>query len=657
MIAGYKDGANLSILDTFYQRSEKLSDGKYTKDFISILYKDNETGKKNHQVIEEPDYEYYMANDDIYLEHNLLFIPENNATKRVCKYKRIAKDIAEATGNIDFFNNNISNGNYRANQMLHTIPRVFNSDMEINDHYRFRFDKLYQNPTPSISKAYFDIEVDSINMVGDFPELGECPINAISYIYNGNIRSFLLRNPNNPLIEKFEKSIGPALFKELQEFIIENVGGIDRAKKFKLDKLGIEFLFYDHEIELIEDLFKTINQQEPDFLLAWNMAFDIPYIIERLYELGYNPKDIMCHPSFADHEKVAYYFIDEKHKNEYSLRGDKYTISSHTVYQDQLIHFASRRKGQAAFPDFKLDTAGSIIAKVRKLNYHHITTNIAKLPYLDYKTFVFYNIMDTIVQHCIEEEVQDINYVCGKCIVNNTRYDKTHRQTVYLTNRATKEFAKRGFIIGNNVNKFNPPKGANQDDDPEVIKSDDEKYEKYAGAIVTDPRNNSSFSKLNNLGQILNIMDNLVDFDFKSLYPSIAREHNMAPNTQIGKIIIQDKVHSLENPFNNPKYDRGGQFIEDLTSQNLISFCSRWLGFASFREWLADLEYYYLHYEMPRFNLYPKSNRIFTKFEGKPGLTRIFYYDENASKPTRIFTRITPKIDMEKHMNTVRGLK
>lgn len=57
MIAGYKDGADLSILDTFYQRSEKLSDGKYTKDFISILYKDNVTGKKNHQIIEEPDYE------------------------------------------------------------------------------------------------------------------------------------------------------------------------------------------------------------------------------------------------------------------------------------------------------------------------------------------------------------------------------------------------------------------------------------------------------------------------------------------------------------------------------------------------------------------------------------------------------------------------
>ena len=655
MIAGYKDGSDL---DTFYQRSEKLSDGKYSKDFISILYKDNVTGKKNHQVIEEPDYEYYLANDGIYLDYNLFFIPEKDVTKKVCKYKRLARDIAESTGNMDFFNNNISNGNYRANEMLHTIPRVFNSDMEINDHYRFRFDKIYQNPTPNITKAYFDIETDTINMRGDFPEYGECPINAISYIFQGRIRSFLLRNPNNPLIEKFEKSIGPALFKELQEFIIENVGGIERARKFKLDKLQVEFLFYDHEIELIEDLFKTVNQQEPDYLLAWNMAFDVPYIIERLYELGYNPKDIMCHPSFKEHEKVAQYYIDERHKNEYSLRGDRYTISAHTVYLDQLIHFASRRKGQAAFPDFKLDTAGSIIAKVRKLNYSHITTNISKLPYLDYKTFVFYNIMDTIVQYCIEEEVQDINYVCGKCIVNNTRYDKAHRQTVYLTNRATKEFAKRGFIIGNNVNKFNPPKGSSDTElDPENVKDDDEKYEKYAGAIVTDPRNNSSFSKLNNLGQILNIMDNLVDFDFKSLYPSIAREHNMAPNTQIGKIMINEQVHPLENPFNNPKYDRGGQFIEDLTSQNIVSFCSRWLGFPGFKEWLKDLEYYYTHIEMPRFRLYPKSNKIFMKFNGTPKPQRIFYYDEEIAKPRKIFTRLTPDIDMEKHMNTIRGIK
>ena len=45
-------------------------------------------------------------------------------------------------------------------------------------------------------------------MAGDFPEMGECPINAISFINDNDhsINIFLLRNEKNPLIEQFEKN-------------------------------------------------------------------------------------------------------------------------------------------------------------------------------------------------------------------------------------------------------------------------------------------------------------------------------------------------------------------------------------------------------------------------------------------------------------------
>ena len=54
--------------------------------------------------------------------------------------------------------------------------------MNIEDHYRFRFNNLYKNEPCKITKSYFDIEADTINMMGDFPEPGECPINAITII-------------------------------------------------------------------------------------------------------------------------------------------------------------------------------------------------------------------------------------------------------------------------------------------------------------------------------------------------------------------------------------------------------------------------------------------------------------------------------------------
>lgn len=644
-IPGYKQGDDITLLDTYYVYPKRIENengsSTYTKDYISILYKDNKTGKKDHYVIINPEYEFYKLLPEIPIpSYNKLFVPKEEVYPISTPYTNLLKRIAEETNNLEFFYSNLQAGNSRANKILHFEPDIFNSDMNIDDHYRFQFDKTYSNQLINVDKAFFDIEVDTLHMKGDFPELGECPINAVSYIYENKIRSFLLRNDKNNLIDEFEnelKSDHKKLFKELNDFIIENVGGIERAKKFKLDNLEYEFIFYDEEICLIHDLFAIINKDEPDFLLAWNMAFDVPYIIERIIALGYDPKDFMCHPDFDDEHREAKYYIDERHLNEYAERGDRYTISANTVYLDQLIHFASRRKGQAAFPDFKLDTAGSIIADVKKLDYSNITTQISMLPYLNFKVFVFYNIMDTIVQKCIEEEVKDIDYVFGKCLMNNTRYDKCHRQTVYLTNRATKEWYNKGYIIGNNTV--------------------DGKSYKFKAALVHDPTNNSDFMKLRIGNQVINVADNLNDFDFKSLYPSTAREHNMAPNTQIGKIVIDKEIHRYENPFGDPMYDRGGQFVEDLTSQNIITFCERWMNYPTFREWLDDLEYYYTNIKYPLFELGKESYTDMIVGRCKKGLPipLVEKATDLKGKPINLVENIPEKINYDKYIDIVKS--
>lgn len=634
MIKGYNPGSDITFLNTLYRYPKKKEDESgYEDDFISILYKDNITGKKDHCIIYKPDYEYFELKPNIMLTHNLFFIEKEKVVPRMVRFTDLLKDIAERSDNMDFFINNIRTGNRRANEQLHTLYNIFNSDMNIEDHYRFRFDKLYTNRVIPISKAYFDIEVDTINMLGDFPQLGECPINAVSYIFENKITVFLLRNPNNPLIEEFEKSVNKELFTELNDFIIDNVGGIEKAKKFKLDNLVYEFKFYDDEVCLIHELFEYINTNEPDFLLAWNMAFDVPYIIERLYALGYDPADFLCHPSFNRDQRVCRYYIDERHKNEYEARGDIYSISSHTVYLDQLIHFASRRKGQSKFPNFKLDTAGQIIAGVRKLDYSHITTNISKLPYLDYKTFVFYNIMDTVVQKCIEEETKDIDYVFNKCIMNNTRYDKCHRQTVYLANRATKEFYESGYIIGNNINKIAGTKGV-----------------PFEGAKVSDPVNNSDYSKMKINGRPVNIMDNLDDFDFKALYPSTEREFNIAPNTQIGKVMIPDKIYKYENPSGSNMYDRGAKYIEDLTSNDIISFCHRWLLYPSFLEWLSDLDEFLTEERLSHsYDYMYDDNRLMVKVSENDGNPLMIKVGEQEYSKPRLMVKEYEPLDYSKY--------
>lgn len=584
MIRGRQPGDNITIMNTLFWRGMN-NDGDYT-DFLDIIYKDCDTGLKYVQEMVNPDYEYYIAHEDSRVDYNRLFIEESKVDTITVPYRDLEKDIATRVGLKNYFYENIRNGNRSENRKLHLHHDVFNSDMNIEDHYMFRFSRMYKNEACNISKAYFDIEVDTIGMMGDFPEPGECPINAVSLILQEQkmIYVFLLRNKKNPMIEEFEKEVkSGSIYPELADFIVQAVGGPKVAENYKIDfKFG--FLFYNEEdeINLISDVFRAINSYKPDFALAWNMGFDVPYIIQRIINLGYNPEEVMSSPDFKN--KIARYYVDERNKSDFAERGDFAQIASYTTYLDQMIHFASRRKGQSKFISFTLDYIGETVAKVRKLSYKHITTNIAELPYKDYKTFVFYNIIDTLVQYCIEFKTGDIDYTFTKSNINCTRYCKAHRQTVYLTNRITKDIRKDGFIIGNNCNKFNP-----------------KPTEKFPGAFVADPLQLSNHPKLMIYGRYIDCCDNGIDLDYASLYPSIIREFNIAPNTQIGMIIIDRVFNSLENIRSNNTV--AGAFVEDIQSQVWLEFCTRWLFLADYATLYHEVEIFFTERVNPIYGL------------------------------------------------------
>ena len=360
MIRGYDEGANITLLNVIYHKPKKdLETGKYDTGSLDIIYKDMDTMEKKIQHIEDPDYTYYIAKDAYAPTYNKLFIEKDKVEAVTCKYREIKKDIAERTGNTEWFYDNIRNGNARENDKLFTIPKIFQADVNIEDYYRYLFNKMYKNIPFNPDKLYFDIEVDGINQAGDFPEMGECPVNACTLVHDGSktVYVLLLNNPDNPLIEQFRNE--PELTKQLKAFVQDKVGGWKQEKRFGLDEFQYKIFFYDEEIQLIHDIFNVINTLKPDFAMAWNIAFDLPYLIERIKVLGYSPEEIICHPDFD--VKEAWYFID-KRADKFEERGDYSQISAYTVYIDQLITFASRRKGQRQMASFKLDFIGNIIA-------------------------------------------------------------------------------------------------------------------------------------------------------------------------------------------------------------------------------------------------------------------------------------------------------
>lgn len=496
---GFKPGDNITIINTYYKRF--TDEQNKMRELLTLVFRDLDNNTKYKEEIIDPEITYYVAKPDKRTSYNRLFVPIEDVEERSAIKRNIDRESAKDIGLGEWYKDCIRSGDRDQARLIQSHPDLFGTDVNVEDHYRFQFNNTYQNNVYDVTKAYFDIEVDSINMSGDFPLPGECPVNAITIVipHVNKVFTLLLRTKNNPQIEEFEKFVKADKCKDLVEFIKNHVNreSPELFTKYNLDKLSFNIGFYDedNEIGLISDLFKIINLYQPDFVLAWNMAFDIPYLIARISALGYDPAEIMCHPHFQ--YKFADYYVDERNKNEFAERGDFAVISSYSVYMDQMIQYASRRKGQTRPLSFGLDFIGFLVAKVHKLDYKDITTSISELPYKNFKKFVYYNIMDTIVQYCIEQVCGDIDYTFSKSIVNNTRYSKVHRQTVYLANRGRKEFYADGLIMGNNFNKFN-----------------DRPDSKFPGAFVADPSqiSNKSRLKINNIP--VDIFNNLDDFDY-----------------------------------------------------------------------------------------------------------------------------------------------
>ena len=356
----YPEGSDLTLFNTFYQYPVYQDGKKISDDFLVLVYKDNVTGKKYHEIITKPTYTYYIMNDEEEIpNYNKLFIERDKVHPVETRFVDLEKSIAEHTNNLEFWKQNIYTNNKADNKKLHTLPQVFFSDTNIEDHYRFKFAMTYKNDVVKLNKGFFDIEVDGKFAVGDFVQMGECEINCVSYLdeKSNKAYTFILRNKNNPLIEEFEQEIASNEFglKEIREFVKDAVGGEDNYTRYGLNNFTYELLFYDSEIELIDDLFRVIHMCDADFVEGWNSSgFDLEYIIARIQALGYDPADIMCNKTWR--MKVVKNFVDERNKNDFAERGDFTFISGNPVFIDQMIQYASRRKSKiGSFASFKLE--------------------------------------------------------------------------------------------------------------------------------------------------------------------------------------------------------------------------------------------------------------------------------------------------------------
>lgn len=582
MIKGYSIGSNISILNVLYDR------GNYNNeipDAITIVYKDLDTGRKGVEIIENPDFKYHVLKPEAKDSLELISYPGSfyryayDYNTITCKYRDLNLSIAENIGEVDKFYNNIRSGNYQANRQYRKHYKVEGTDHNICDFYMYEFDKLYKNQPYQLTKSFLDIEVDSIKSPNDFPEMGECPINAVTYLLQDQKVSYtlILRNEENSQIHEFEEELKKNQSKILGELYkeIENtMYNKNDIYKYGFSDMEFKFIFFDNEIELIRTIFLITEEFKPDFTLAWNMAFDLPYIIARIQNLGYDPAMIMCDDDFTI--KSYDYYIDQYNYNEYHKRTDYANISSYSVYIDQMIHFASVNSTKLSkYGNWKLDNIGNIVAGMKKLDYSDEVYSFKEFPYKNFKRFIYYNIIDVLVQVAIENMSKVIDFISAKSIKNCTRYAKIHRQSVYLTNALRMNLELHNKIIVTNRKEYNKD---------EVDDVDDEEKVGYPGAFVADPLliNNYSKTTVNDIPVML--FRNNFDFDYSALYPNTDKQFNIGHEAMIGKVHIDKDISYVNEPYNYKYFESGSYFVMSLQSNNFIAIGNEFLDLPNVTE-------------------------------------------------------------------------
>ena len=488
-------GRRLMLINMVYTRPSKLTDWK---DYLVIIYRDLITGRKERMIMEDPMINLYVVKEECRtFRKPRHFLTMDQLEVRPVKYRNVLYEIAKIAGDkyVEYYKDHPS---LRDRKQLFKYPYVLGGDIDIVTYYMTLWNEQCGNDErKSPTKAFLDIEVDQIDYEGAIARHGECEINAVTIVDNNtNIcHTFLYDNGNNPQIPEFVNNQSE-FQKTLHEMFDESYGVLD-----------YRIYMFDDEREMLIQLFKLIHTVDPDMILIWNMAFDIPYMISRMQELGIDPRDIMCRQDFPTN---SLYYFEDKRTFEFANKKDYFQISDSVHYVDQLINYAALRKSQGAVKKVNLGAVAQKELKDTKLDYSD-AGNIRTLPYECYERFVAYNIKDVLLQMGLERKNKDMDNLYVISTGNNIPYKDAIKQTVTFRGLMYGYLKKNGIVLGHNVN-FDQSSDK-YDEDGELIDDEDESFE---GAINGDPMLNLANGVSIYGAPSMFLYGLTIDFDFSS---------------------------------------------------------------------------------------------------------------------------------------------
>lgn len=601
------DKENSMLVDIQYVRPNRKNG---TPDYLYFIWKDLLTGEKRLTSVASPTIDIYFEKPECRThDNNRTYAKLENLDKVTCKYTQVIPTIAKNAGPEaqKALENIFTSKDYGSLKDFMAYRYTFGSDIDIRDFYRIKWLKQFDNNKyKPLSKGFLDIETDSIRING-FTDAESCPVDLVTVIDKDSrsCHTFcLVRQQYDPLnnhklltdeqIKKDQKLT--MLYDQRhaqEEELMANQREFERElrEEFKehYGNFDYKLHFFNDERTLLVHLFQYIHSLKLDFIVVWNISFDIPYIIRRLEKLGLDPAEVMCHPDFPVKEC---YFKKDKKNSLPKNKSDYFHCSDYTVWYDQMILYAAIRKSESELRSNRLTDVAHDELKDEKLDYSE-DGNIKTLPYVNYRKYIKYNIKDVMLQYGIEDKTKDLETLYSFSYRNATQYDQVFKQTLKLRNVQYLSFLDQGLIPGNNINQLNMYKQNNLvEADYEEEDEENEKDSKFEGALVGNPSLNDYYG-MNLYGSPSNSIFNYsIDMDMSSFYPNTIYTMNIDPNCLYFKTIVDAKqfeprggklkFHGITDkqmvPDNTDSFsgDIGKEIFDNFQTRNWLSCARKW---------------------------------------------------------------------------------
>ena len=274
---------------------------------------------------------------------------------------------------------------------------------------------------------------------------------------------------------------------------VRTLADVYKSKLLEKD-IPVDYIYVNDEIELLETIKRFIIDKDPDILTAWNVNFDMQYIVRRLEFYQLRPEDL---------SPVKKYYFTGKFSARGAFKAGKYTAKENTVVIlgraiiDLLRGFKRLKWNQ--IESFALENVGQVEFGVGKLDYQGWMKDF----YLnEIDRFLEYNIRDVELMLAIDKKYNVMQFLVGLkrisgCNLKDVNYN-SRMLDIYILRECN----------GTNIL-------------PSKVYDRGVSDNAYEGGLCLEP--------------MVGLYKNVISLDMKSLYPSIMLSCNMSYETITNK--------------------------------------------------------------------------------------------------------------------------